>query len=185
MGTAELGLLVNMYSKLAIVVLGVFGITAIVAILAANEGTAATDSVTKAIDFLKTACASGNSLTVEAEADGSIYLFARGAKGKFKFSRKDARGVVEGLTSEHLREDLKNQRDCMRPYVHQILDAILGYNSQRESKFPLLPKGFAVDKEGFVLRPDGKRICKTESSSEAISSRQDCKLFDGTWSPSP
>jgi hypothetical protein len=101
---------------------------------AADKSVVATDSVDRAIDLLKTACASGSSVTIEAEADGNISLFAKGAKGKVKFSQKDARGVVDRLSSEHLRDDLKNQRECMRPHIHRLLDAILGHNSQSNSK---------------------------------------------------
>jgi hypothetical protein len=153
--------------------------------------TVAVDSaaVDKATDFLKTACAAGDSLSIKVEGDGGISLLKKGLKGRLHFSKKDARGVVENLPGQLQREDLKDLRDCMRPYIDRMLDAILGQDTSTSSANPQLPPGFSVDGKGFILTPDKKRICKNEverhrnpSGWSVIGLPTVCKLYDGTWS---
>ena len=82
-------------------------------------------SINTAIDCLKTACVSGEHLEIKAEGDGGISFLKKGVQGKLYFSKKDARGVVDSLTDEAQRDNLQEQRECMRPYINRILDAIL------------------------------------------------------------
>ncbi|MGH8564530.1 MAG: hypothetical protein ACREXW_10765 [Gammaproteobacteria bacterium] len=152
-------------------------------------------SINTAIDWLKTACVSGEHLEIKAEGDGGISFLKKGVQGKLYFSKKDARGVVDSLQGEFQRDNLQEQRECMQPYIDRILDAILGAQGATSSNNRQLPKGFSIDDEGFVLRADGKRICQTIKHDapppvvigNTVSMRGGrmetvCKLYDGTWS---
>lgn len=153
-------------------------------------------SINTAIDWLKTACVSGEHLEIKAEGDGGISFLKKGVQGKLYFSKKDARGVVDSLQGEVQRDNLQEQRECMQPYIDRLLDAILGNQGATSSNNRQLPKGFSVDDKGFVRRADGERICQTiqheapppvyyrdgvigqmSGGSETV-----CKLYDGTWS---
>jgi hypothetical protein len=152
-------------------------------------------SINTAIEWLKTACVSGEDLEIKAEGNGGISFLKKGVQGRLYFSKKDARGVVHSLQGEVQRDNLQEQRECMQPYVDRILDAILGDQGATSSNNRQLPKGFSVDDKGFVVRADGKRICQTiqtESRQTVVTGRTThstggrwakvCKLYDGTWS---
>lgn len=87
------------------------------------------NKVDQAIDFLKTACASGEKVEIKAEGDGGLSLTKRGAQGRVYFSKVDARGVAEGLSGEVQGKNLNGVRECMKPYITKILDAILSERS--------------------------------------------------------
>jgi hypothetical protein len=125
-------------------------------------------SIHTAIEWLRTACVSGENLEIKAEGDGGISFLKRGVQGKLYFSKKDARGVVDSLQGELQRDNLREQRECMQPYI---------------------------DDKGFVRRADGERICQriqTEPSHTVVIGRSTstagarwakvCKLYDGSWS---
>ncbi|WFP52262.1 hypothetical protein PL263_09605 [Methylomonas sp. EFPC3] len=78
------------------------------------------------IDFLKTACASGEKVEIEASGDGALSLGNKGLKGKLIFSKSDFRGISEGLNSENQAKNLENVRECMKPYINKIIDHIFG-----------------------------------------------------------
>ena len=151
-------------------------------------------SIHTAIEWLRTACVSGENLEIKAEGDGGISFLKRGVQGKLYFSKKDARGVVDSLQGELQRDNLREQRECMQPYIDRLLDAILG-NGAGSSNDRQLPKGFSIDDKGFVRRADGERICQriqTEPSHTVVIGRSTstagarwakvCKLYDGSWS---
>lgn len=52
-------------------------------------------SIDTAIEWLRTACVSGENLEIKAEGDGGISFLKKGVQGKLYFSKKDARGVVD------------------------------------------------------------------------------------------
>lgn len=86
---------------------------------------AAEDGVARAIDFLKTACASGEKIDIKIDGDGALNLIGRSAKGGLHFSKAEARGIAEGLSSGAQRTNLVSVRECMQPHISRILDALL------------------------------------------------------------
>ena len=91
------------------------------------------NSVHQAIDFLKTACAAGEKVEIKVEGDGGLSLIKKGVQGRIYFSETDARGIAEGLSGELQHKNLDSVRDCMRPYISRILDAILGQSERSPS----------------------------------------------------
>ncbi|WP_103654441.1 hypothetical protein [Agarilytica rhodophyticola] len=93
-----------------------------------------------AIDFLKTACASGESIDVEASGGGGLSFIKKGASGSFNFRSEEARGIVNGLRDELQHENLQNIRACMEPHIDKILNRLLGYSQNLDNdKNTLLP----------------------------------------------
>ena len=136
------------------------------------------------------------SSTADRFGDGGISFLKKGVQGKLYYSRNNARGVVDRLQGESQRDNLREQRECMQPYIiDRILDAILGNQGAASSSNRQLPRGFSIDDKGFVLRSDGQRICQTiqhdapppvvigESVTMTGGRRETvCKLYDGTRS---
>lgn len=111
----------------------------------------AAQTVDRAIEFLRTACAAGQRLDIRVEGDGGISLFKKGVAGKLHFSKEDARGVVESLSGQLQHDNLQDQRECMRPYITRILDAILPGSPPPSGPAvptpdPLTPTETAIDK---------------------------------------
>lgn len=94
---------------------------------AAAENLAVDESRTKgAIDFLKTACAAGETVEVSTSGSAGLSFIKKGATGEFSFKSEDARGIVNGLRDELQHQNLQNIRSCMEPHINKILNAILG-----------------------------------------------------------
>ncbi|WFP52261.1 hypothetical protein PL263_09600 [Methylomonas sp. EFPC3] len=86
----------------------------------------ADDKVIQAIDFLKTSCASGDNLEIIAESDGRLSLEKQSTQGRIYLNKSEARGIAVGLNSEDQVNNLRDVRECMRPYIHRIVNYILG-----------------------------------------------------------
>ncbi len=86
----------------------------------------------EAIDFLKTACAAGESFEIVATADGGISFLRKGPSGGLEgsvtYSQKDLRGAVGYLKEELRKTENDRIRACMEPRIDRILSAILKDN---------------------------------------------------------
>ena len=102
----------------------------------ASPALATNDGVSRAIDFLKAACASGEKVEVKVDGDGGLNFLGRGAKGSLHFSKIEARGIAEGLSGEAQRANLAGVRDCMSPYITRVLDALLPAAQASEGQKP-------------------------------------------------
>ena len=130
-----------------------------------------------AIDFLKTACASGEVVEIKAEGDGGLSFLKKGVQGSLYFSKKDLRGIVEGLKGELQRDNIHEQRECMRPHIDRVLDSLLppkaisgvGFNHKNDSDFW---------NNGRPLWKDLERNAGTGSSSKVISWEDGCYLCE-------
>ncbi|MDD5034837.1 MAG: hypothetical protein PHE55_08780 [Methylococcaceae bacterium] len=118
-----------MESKIIITFLLLYTITA--------TSEADSSNVETAIDFLKTACASGEIVEIKAEGDGGLSFLKKGVQGKLYFSKKDLRGVTEGLKGELQRDNVREQRECMRPYIDRILDSLLPLKKNSSGEIPI------------------------------------------------
>ena len=83
----------------------------------------------EAIEFLKSACASGDELEIVASGDGGISLMRKGKlgslEGSAKYKKSQLRGVISDLQGEMRIEENENIRKCMEPRIDRILDVIL------------------------------------------------------------
>ena len=91
-----------------------------------------------AVEFLKTACASGEEVLIEAEASGGLSLMKKGGSGSIKISKAELRGMVNTTNDEIRLQDNKDIRECMQPFVQQILNIIASPPKSKE------PEGVAV-----------------------------------------
>ncbi|NOZ52236.1 MAG: hypothetical protein GXP08_03680, partial [Gammaproteobacteria bacterium] len=98
-----------------------------------------TNKASAAVDFLKTACASGEHVEIQGEASGGLSFIKKGVSGSFSFKSKDARGIVNGLRDELQHENLKSIRSCMEPHIDKILNALLGYSAVVGKASKILP----------------------------------------------
>jgi hypothetical protein len=88
----------------------------------------ASENANQVIDFLKTACASGEKVVIKNEGDGSFSLKRGGIKGHISYSKSDFRGIAEGLSSTDQAKNLQSVRDCMNPHIKTIIDSMLSGN---------------------------------------------------------
>lgn len=111
----------------------------ILAIFAIHQDCAATqdETINSAILFLQTACVNkGNSSKLEA--NGSIDASLKGLKssliqGKATYTKEEIEGLSTTL-NEFSSKQASEARQCMQPYIKQILDVILKNNIiQQES----------------------------------------------------
>jgi hypothetical protein len=150
-----------------------------------------TTRIDKAVKVVKELCLSGTQFDLHADAKGNVTLKnlrKPGGEGSVSVNVRNSEGAA-AIFDEKLRIMADDKvRECMRSELPRIIDAILGKAASAGTTVSQLPPGFSIDSKGFVVRPDGNRICKTEiirhfrkGGSSVGGGSTLCKLYDGTW----
>jgi len=72
-------------------------------------------------------CSLGESYRFKVGGDGKILLFKSGLKGEFEASRDKTNSIINFIASDGGKRDVaEDTRQCMKPYMDRIFDAILG-----------------------------------------------------------
>jgi len=77
-----------------------------------------------AVDWMKTACVSGEHIDIKADGEGGLKLFKAGAEGGFSFSKTEIKGVITNANDQIRAEENSEIRQCMQPYIQTILGII-------------------------------------------------------------
>ncbi|MGX9726274.1 MAG: hypothetical protein ACTFAK_02800 [Candidatus Electronema sp. VV] len=129
--------------------------------------------VKTAIDLIKIACATGETLDIEITGDGGLSFLKKGVSGAAKFSKEEINGVVKGTNQMIASEDNENIRKCMQQYVPKILDKLLETRTAsslgKDKNFYIADQKIPVGSPMSIL--DGKVWITINKISEHIVSR--------------
>lgn len=114
-------------------------------------------NVQEAIEFLKNACLSGESVKIEAEGEGAGSLVRLikpeiSARANLEFKKESLQGIAKGLRDQLAAEDREKTRKCMEPYIETLLATILGEGGR--------PKNIREACVEWEERCDGQRLYK-------------------------
>ena len=100
------------------------------------SGSALSDTkvdVDKAADLVRSLCLVGDGYEMSIQGDGNISIFKKGIEGSLSYSTSDLEGVVDVPDKDKVTE-LENIRNCTKPYIPRLLEAILGaYENKSKS----------------------------------------------------
>lgn len=110
-----------------------------------------------------------------------------GIQGAAEYQKSDYQGPLRKDLADLVREST----ECRFAVFKELNDRLLPVAGSASHG---LPSGFSVDDEGFVVRPDGERICRSRTvpgppcmalgdtqCSGGVIGVHECKLYDGTW----
>lgn len=132
----------------------------------------ASESVDKAIEFLKTACVTkGSSFDITATLDGSIKvknLKDSGLNGSVTLSKKELEGFADAA-SKLSAEQATQMRACMKPYIDKILSILLTSNVSS------MPKEIKIETSGayFVTKEFDQLMVKVADEPNSWWSERD------------
>jgi hypothetical protein len=97
------------------------------------------DAFYLALEWMKTACVSGEQIEIKGDGEGGLKFFKPGAQGEFSFSKSEIKGVLTHANEKIRAEQNSEIRLCMQPHIQTILNIIanpVAQNIRNES----LPK---------------------------------------------
>jgi hypothetical protein len=93
-----------------------------------NKANAPDAKVQQAISFLQAACVTkGTSLDLKASGDGSLQvskILTSGINGSVTLSKKELEGFADAASELSVKQ-ASEMRECMKPYIDKIINALL------------------------------------------------------------
>lgn len=105
--------------------------TSIMLLLFFLVSASAASRIDQAVETIRSLCLVGDGIDISIKGDASITLMRKGINGEIVFSKKNKKGIVEGLEGELLAKELENIRGCIEPRIDKILSLVLSENVEK------------------------------------------------------
>lgn len=126
------------------------------------------EKIDQLTQVMNTGCGLGESYRIQIGGDGKVLLFKKRLEGQFEASRDKTNSIINFIASDNGRIEIaEDTRNCMKPYMDRIFDAILSYKQSRNVNKKICLSAFGMN---WQTSEDAKNhliiMAKREAASE-------------------